>query len=183
VRDDKGEVRDDNKNYRKIKILKTENIEEIVGNLLLEKELTVSVAESCTGGLVSSRLTDVAGSSAYINLNLVTYSNEAKIKMLGVPEEILNTYGAVCEQNAAAMAEGAKKVLGADIGVGITGIAGPTGSTPSKPVGLVYIGISNEEKTEVHKINANPEWERKEIKIFASEKALEFLKLFIEENY
>ena len=182
MRDDKGEVRDDNINYRKIK-LKTKNIEKIVGNLLLEKKLTVSIAESCTGGLISSRLTDVAGSSAYIKLNLVTYSNEAKIKMLGVPEEILNTYGAVCEQNAAAMAEGAKKVLGADIGVGITGIAGSTGSTPSKPVGLVYIGISNEEKTEVHKINANPEWERKEIKFFASDEALKFLKLFIEENY
>jgi len=163
--------------------LKTENIEEIVGNLLLEKKLTISVTESCTGGLVSSRLTDVAGSSAYIKLNLVTYSNEAKIKMLGVPEEILNTYGAVSEQNASAMAEGAKKVFGADIGVGITGIAGPGGATSTKPVGLVYIGISNGVKTEVRKINANPDWERKEIKIFASEKALEFLKLFIKENY
>jgi len=183
VRDDKGEVRDDNKNYRKIKILKTENIEEITGNLLFEKKLTISVAESCTGGLVSSRLTDVSGSSAYIKLNLVTYSNEAKIKILGVPKEIINTYGAVSEQNAAAMSEGAKKVFGADIGVGITGIAGPGGATSTKPVGLVYIGISNGVKTEVRKINANPDWERKEIKIFASEKALEFLKLFIKENY
>jgi len=158
-------------------------IEEIVGKLLLGKKLTVSVAESCTGGLISSRLTDVSDSSVYIKLNLVTYSNEAKIKMLGVPEEILETYGAVSEQTAFAMAEGAKKVFGADIGVGITGIAGPGGATSTKPVGLVYIGISNGEKTEVRKINANPEHSRTEIKVFASEKALEFLKLFIEENY
>jgi len=160
-----------------------DTIEGIIGNLLLENKLTLSTAESCTGGLVSSRLTDVSGSSAYIKLNLVTYSNEAKIKMLGVSEEILKTYGAVSEQNAAAMAEGVRKVSRTDIGLGITGIAGPGGATPKKTVGLVYIGISNEEKTEVHKINANPDWERTEIKFFASEKALEFLKLFIEENY
>jgi nicotinamide-nucleotide amidase len=163
--------------------LKTENIEEIVGKLLLEKKLTVSVAESCTGGLLSSRLTDVFGSSAYIKLNLVTYSNEAKIKILGVPEEILKTYGAVSEQTAFAMAEGAKKVFGADIGLGITGIAGPTGATSTKPIGLVYIGSSNEKETEVHKINANPDWARKEIKFFATEEALNFLRLFIERNY
>jgi nicotinamide-nucleotide amidase len=163
--------------------MNTENIEEIVGKLLLEKKLTVSVAESCTGGLLSSRLTDIFGSSAYTKLNLVTYSNEAKIKMLGVPEEILKSYGAVSEQTAFAMAEGAKKVFGADIGLGITGIAGPTGATSTKPIGLVYIGISNGEKTEVHKINANPDWVRKEIKFFATEEALNFLRLFIEENY
>ncbi|MEI8389504.1 MAG: nicotinamide-nucleotide amidohydrolase family protein [bacterium] len=159
------------------------NIEEIIGRLLLEKKLTISIAESCTGGLVSSRLTDISGSSAYIKLNLVTYSNESKIEMLKVPEEILTTYGAVSEQTAAAMAEGAKKLFIADIGVGITGIAGPTGATLTKPIGLVYIGISNGEKTEVLKINANPLWKRRKIKFFASEEALEFLKLFIEKNY
>jgi len=158
-------------------------IEKSIGKLLIEKKLTVSVAESCTGGLLSSRLTDISGSSAYIKLNFVTYSNEAKTKMLGVPEEILKTYGAVSEQTAAAMAEGARKIAETDIGLGITGIAGPTGATSTKPVGLVFIGISNGEKTEVHKINANPEWTRKEIKLFASEQALKFLKLFIETNY
>lgn len=156
------------------------NIEEIVGKLFLEKKLTVSVAESCTGGLVSSRLTDVSGSSAYIKLNLVTYSNEAKVRMLGVSEEILKTYGAVSEQTAAAMAEGARKVSETDIGMGITGIAGPTGASSTKPVGLVYIGISSGEKTEVHKINANPELQRTEIKFFASEQALNYLRLFLE---
>lgn len=157
--------------------------EEIIGKLLIEKTLTVSVAESCTGGLVSSKLTDVSGSSGYIKLNLVTYSNDAKINVLGVPEEIINTYGAVSEQNAVAMAEGIRKLSGTDIGLGITGIAGPTGGTLEKPVGLVYIGIANGGKTEVHKINANPDWDRTEIKDFAAEKALEFLNLFLEANY
>ena len=159
------------------------NIEEIVGMLLLGKNLTVSIAESCTGGLVSSRLTDISGSSAYIKLNLVTYSNEAKMEMLKVPEEIITTYGAVSEQTATAMAVGAKKLFGADIGVGITGIAGPTGATSTKPIGLVYIGVSNGEKSEILKINASPIGKRPEIKFFASEEALNFLKLFIEKNY
>lgn len=157
--------------------------EEIIGKLLIEKTLTLSVAESCTGGLVSSKLTDVSGSSGYIKLNLVTYSNDAKINVLGVPEEIINTYGAVSEQNAVAMAEGIRNLSETDIGLGITGIAGPTGGTLEKPVGLVYIGIANGGKTEVHKINANPEWDRTEIKDFAAEKALGFLNLFLEANY
>ena len=159
------------------------NIEEIIGRLLLEKKLTISIAESCTGGLVSSRLTDISGIYAYIKLNLVTYSNESKIEMLKVPEEILTTHGAVSEQTAAVMAEGAKKLFNAAIGVGITGIAGPSGATLTKPIGLVYIGVSNGEKTEVLKINANPLWKRRKIKFFASEEALEFLKLFIQKNY
>ena len=163
--------------------MKTKNIEEIVGEFLLEKNLTLSTAESCTGGLLSSRLTDVSGSSAYIKLNLVTYSNEAKVKMLGVSEERLKTYGAVSEQTAAAMAEGVRKLSETNIGVSTTGIAGPTGAVSAKPIGLVYIGISNGEKTEVHKINANPEWERTRIKLFASEQALEYLKQFILQNY
>ena len=158
-------------------------IEKITGKLLTEKKLTVSTAESCTGGLLSSRLTDVSGSSSYIKLNFVTYSNEAKIKMLGVPVEILNSYGAVSEQTAALMAQGVRKVAETDIGVGITGIAGPGGGTSEKPVGLVYIGISNEEQTEVHKININPELERKEIKFSATEYTLNYLKLFIQKNY
>ena len=159
------------------------NIEEIVGNFLLGKKLTVSVAESCTGGLVSSRLTDVSGSSAYIKLNLVTYSNEAKMKMLDVPQETLKAYGAVSKQTAIAMAEGARKISETDIGIGITGIAGSTGATNTKPIGLVYIGISNETKTEVHKINANSDLSRTDIKYFASQYALHYLRLFIEDNY
>ena len=156
--------------------------EEIIGKLLLEKNLTLSVAESCTGGLVSSTLTDVSGSSAYIKLNLVTYSNEAKIKILGVPDEIIKTYGAVSEQNAKAMAEQIRKLVQTDIGLGITGIAGPTGGTPTKPAGLVYIGISDGNTTEVHKINEPPDFDRKAIKTNACQKALEYLKLFLEKK-
>lgn len=157
----------------------TEKIEENIGKILIEKNLTVSVAESCTGGLISSKLTDISGSSAYIKLNFVTYSNEAKIKILGVPEEIIKTYGAVSEQNAAAMAECTRKIANTDIGMGITGIAGPAGATLSKPVGLVYVGISDGKMTEVHKINADPTLSRKEIKLFACNKALEYLESFV----
>jgi len=159
--------------------IKDEKVEETIGKILIEKNLTLSVAESCTGGLISSRLTDISGSSVYIKLNLVTYSNEAKIKILGVPEEILKTYGAVSEENAASMAENVRKVSETNIGMGVTGIAGPTGATPTKPVGLVYIGISDGKRTEVYKINANPEWERIEIKKFAAEHALELLREFL----
>ncbi len=165
------------KNKKNIKI------EKIVGEMLLKKKLTVSIAESCTGGLISSRLTDIQGSSAFIKLNLITYANEAKIEMLGVSPQTIEKFGAVSEQTVFEMAKGAKNIFKAAIGMGITGIAGPTGETPNKPIGLVYIGISNEEITKILKINANPKWERTKIKYFASEKALEFLKEFIEENY
>jgi len=160
-----------------------ESTEEITGKLLLKKNLTVSTAESCTGGLLSSRLTDISGSSAYIRLNFITYSNEAKIKILGVPAEILSNHGAVSEQTADAMATGARKISETNIGIGITGIACTDGGTSEKPVGLVYIGISNGEIAEVHKININPQLERKEIKFSATEFALNYLKLFIEKNY
>lgn len=159
------------------------HIEESTAKLLMEKALTVSVAESCTGGLVSSKLTDVSGSSAFIKLNLITYSNESKIKILGVPEETINMYGAVSKQTAYAMAKGVRKISQADIGLAVTGIAGPTGGTSEKPVGLVYIGISCREKTETYKIIANPQLDRKAIKNFAAEYALYYLKEFIAHFY
>ena len=155
------------------------NIENIISQALLNKNLTVSVAESCTGGLVSSRLTDVSGSSAYIKLNLVTYSNEAKIKMLGVSPDSLKKFGAVSEQVALEMAKGVRILSETDIGLGITGIAGPTGGTPQKPVGLVYIAIASENRNEVYKVNINPDLPRTEIKYQASEHALELLSAFI----
>ena len=153
--------------------------EKIVGELLLEKKLTVSVAESCTGGLISSKLTDISGSSAYIKLNFVTYSNKAKIKMLGIDPDLIKKYGAVSEQVAKKMAEGIRKVSETDIGLGITGIAGPTGGTSEKPVGLVYIGISDKNRTAVHKVNINSKLSRIEIKNRATWHSLNFLKLFI----
>ena len=115
--------------------------EEELGQLLIEKKLTVATAESCTGGLVSSKLTDVSGSSEYVKLNFVTYANEAKHNILGVSWDILNNYGAVSEECAEAMANGLEKATGCDVAICTTGIAGPTGGTKEKPVGLVYISV------------------------------------------
>jgi len=114
----------------------------VIGRILVERGLTLAAAESCTGGLLGARITDVPGSSAYFLLSAVTYSNEAKVRVLGVPRPVLERHGAVSEPVALAMAEGARRVVGADIGIGITGIAGPGGGTPAKPVGTVYVGLS-----------------------------------------
>jgi len=120
-------------------------IEETVARLLVNQRLTVSVAESCTGGLVGKRLTDIPGSSAYFKEGIIAYSNEAKIKYLGVREQILNQYGAVSGEVASEMASGMKRLSGADYAVSITGIAGPSGGTPAKPVGLVYFGLATKD--------------------------------------
>jgi nicotinamide-nucleotide amidase len=114
-------------------------IDEIVARRLLERELTIATAESCTAGLLAGRLTDLAGSSAYMLGGLVTYSNEAKHDLAGVPLELIDSVGAVSAEVAESMARGARERLGADVGVGITGIAGPGGATPGKPVGLVHL--------------------------------------------
>lgn len=127
------------------------SMESTVADLLLGKKLTVSVAESCTGGLVSHKLTNVPGSSSYFDGGVVAYSNEAKIKILGVPEETIQDHGAVSPETAVAMAEGVRRMRGTDIGLSTTGIAGPGGGTPSKPVGLVYIGYSDAERSLVEK--------------------------------
>ncbi len=119
-----------------------EQIEATVGRLLKEKKLTLAVAESCTGGLISHRLTNIPGSSDYLLGSLVTYSNAAKTALLGVKEETLVGYGAVSQPAALEMAVGARKALGAEVGLSATGIAGPTGATPAKPVGLVYVAVS-----------------------------------------
>ncbi len=117
-------------------------LEEVVGDLLRERGLRIAVAESCTGGLIASRLTDVPGSSAYVQAAVVAYSNEAKVELLGVPEALIAEHGAVSEPVARAMAEGARTRGRADIGVGVTGIAGPTGGTPQKPVGTVAVAVA-----------------------------------------
>ena len=120
-----------------------ESLEEAVVRLLAERNLTVATAESCTGGLVAKRITDIPGSSSVFHMGTVTYANEIKTKLLGVPEEILAQYGAVSPQVAKLMAQGVCEAAGADFGVGITGIAGPDGGTPEKPVGLVYLALSD----------------------------------------
>jgi len=116
-------------------------LEEIVGTLLVERGLRIGVAESCTGGLISSRLTDVPGSSRYVDASIVTYSNQSKIDLLDVASSLIDVHGAVSEPVALAMADGIRARAPADVGVGVTGIAGPSGGTPEKPVGTVVIAV------------------------------------------
>ena len=122
-----------------------------VSNLLKKQNLTVATAESCTGGLIAHTLTNISGSSDYFDRGIVSYSNNAKMELLDVPENLLKKYGAVSEQVAKAMAEGIRKSSKVDIGISTTGIAGPKGGTKEKPVGLVYIAISASENTVVKK--------------------------------
>ena len=128
-----------------------ETLEGNVGELLTKNKMTLAVAESCTGGLIGHRLTQVSGSSEYFLEGAVTYSNEAKHKRLGVGEDLLNKYGAVSEQVALAMAEGIRENAGTDFGLAVTGIAGPTGGTEQKPVGLTFIAVSDADHSECRK--------------------------------
>ncbi|AGL01328.1 CinA family protein [Desulfoscipio gibsoniae] len=124
-----------------------ESLKETVGVMLVERGLTVSLAESCTGGQVMKYLSDVPGSSRYLAGGVVAYSNELKVNLLGVSRVIIDRHGAVSEPTARLMAEGVQNVTGTSLGVGITGIAGPGGGTEEKPVGLVYIAVAGENKT------------------------------------
>lgn len=132
-----------------------EKIEEKIMNLLQKKQYKIATAESCTGGLVAATLVGCSGISDYFGEGIVTYSNEAKRKYLGVKEETLRQFGAVSEETAREMAEGIKRAAESDIGLSTTGIAGPGGGTHDKPVGLVYIGIALKEQTYVYKLNLN----------------------------
>ena len=118
---------------------------------LIKKKLKISFAESCTGGLLSSTITSVSGSSRVFNLGLITYSNKVKIDILKVPKKIINKYGAVSNECCLSMVKNLSKISKANISVSITGIAGPKGGTKLKPVGLVYIGIKKENKISVQK--------------------------------
>lgn len=128
-----------------------ESLEYVVYKLLKEKAMTVSFAESCTGGMISGRLTNVPGVSSVFMNSIVTYSNEAKMKFLNVKEETLKKYGAVSSETAIEMAKGIQKVSGTDIGISVTGVAGPDGGTVEKPVGLYYIGVAIKDKVEAHR--------------------------------
>ena len=136
-----------------------ETLEGVVGRLLTEKGATLALAESCTGGLLAKRLTDKAGSSAYFVEGLVTYSNEAKERLLGVPHELLVEHGAVSEPVARAMAEGVREGADTDYGLSITGVAGPDGGTEEKPVGLVFVGLSDVSGTVAEKLDLSA-WRR-----------------------
>lgn len=137
------------------------------------KNLSIATAESCTGGLIANTLTDLSGSSAYFDRGIVSYSNRAKIELLGISERMLVRYGAVSEQVARAMADGIRKISKVDIGMSTTGIAGPSGGSSDKPVGLVFIGISTEKRTVVKKFNFTGN--RSENKISTCEAALSLL--------
>ena len=151
-----------------------ETLEQVVVSALVERGLKLAVAESCTGGMIGSRITDVSGSSATFVAGLVTYSNQAKKELLDVDEQLLTEYGAVSEQVARAMAEGARRVSGADIAISVTGIAGPTGGTAAKPVGLVYMALSAAGETIAfeHRFSGS----RIDIKQRASQAALNMLR-------
>ncbi len=139
-------------------------LEEKLGKYLIENKLTIATAESCTGGLLSSKLTDVSGSSEYVKLNFVTYANEAKHKILGVSWDILNNFGAVSEECAEAMANGLYEATDCDIALCTTGIAGPTGGTKEKPVGLVYISMRYKGIVTVKEMKLSPALPRIEMK-------------------
>src|ERR671911_285343 len=130
-----------------------DTLEGAVGRLLLERGAPLALAESCTGGLLAKRLTDMPGSSAFFGEGLVTYSNESKERLLGVPHALIMEHGAVSEPVAREMAEGARRNSGADYGLSVTGIAGPDGGTEEKPVGLVFVGISDPEDTSAEKLD------------------------------
>ncbi len=136
-----------------------ETLESAIGKLLTARGETLALAESCTGGLLAKRLTDRAGSSVFFTEGLVTYSNEAKERLLGVPHELLVEHGAVSEPVARAMAEGVRKTAGTDYGLSVTGVAGPDGGSEEKPVGLVFVGVSDGEGTEVERLDLSA-WRR-----------------------
>ena len=119
--------------------------------LLTSKGLTVSFAESCTGGLLSSSITSISGSSKVFNMGLVTYSNNAKVKLLKVPKKTINKYGAVSYETCLSMVKNLSKISKSNISISITGVAGPTGGTKEKPIGLVYIGLKKGRKTIIKK--------------------------------
>ena len=151
-----------------------ETLEEVVGRLLLESHNTIAAAESCTGGLFTSRLTDVPGSSEYLIGSVVAYSNSVKVDALGVPAALIDEHGAVSEPVAVAMADGVRAKHRTTLGVGITGIAGPTGGSAAKPVGTVVIAVSTPEGTTVrsHLFRGS----RPQIKFWSTQAALEHLR-------
>jgi len=155
-------------------------LEAVVGDLLVERGLRIGVAESCTGGLIASRLTDIPGSSRYVDQAVVVYSNEAKTELLGVPPDLLREHGAVSEPAALAMAQGIKARARAGIGVGVTGIAGPTGGTQEKPVGTVVVSAVTDAESRVRTFRFFGE--REQVKFQASQAALDMVRRMLGES-
>lgn len=155
-------------------------LEEEIGIILTERGETMAIAESLTGGLVANMVTDVPGSSAYLLEGIVAYANESKMERLGVAEDTLIAHGAVSEEVACEMAEGVRSVLGTDWGISTTGIAGPTGDTEDKPLGLVYYAVASDGGTVVRR--AVFSGDRLDVKRASAEAALALLLVSLEEN-
>ena len=183
---------DKNKNLLKIKDeffqamkpyaygINNDTLEEVLGLKLINNNFTIATAESCTGGLIGKRLTDTAGSSEYFLGSVTAYSNKLKTSLLDIPNDIINTHGAVSEETALKMAKGVRDKTGADIGISTTGIAGPGGGTKTKPVGLVYIGVVTPENSMVKKYNFS--YGRNIHREMTTTAALNITRLAIEQN-
>jgi nicotinamide-nucleotide amidase len=147
-------------------------LEKTIGDHLRKKGWTLSIAESCTGGLVCDRITNISGSSDYFMGGMVTYSNESKAEHLGIPLDYIKRYGAVSPKVARMMAQGVRKTFSTTFGLSTTGVAGPTGGTKRSPIGRVFIGIASGKRTCVRKLDLKGS--RREIKKEAAEKSLQF---------
>jgi nicotinamide-nucleotide amidase len=154
-----------------------QTLEEVLGKLLAERKKTIAVAESCTGGLIGARITNVSGSSQYFERGVITYSNAAKSELLKIPGEVIEKHGAVSDVVAVLMAEGVRKLAGTDLGLSATGIAGPAGGTPQKPVGLVYIGFAHENDSYAERFIFGQD--RRSNRQRATQAALNLVRLFL----
>jgi len=151
--------------------------EQTIINLLIGQKKTLAAAESCTGGLLCHRLTNVPGSSKVLHLGICTYSNESKIRLLGIPSSLIKTHGAVSEEAATLMAENVRNIQNSDYGIGITGIAGPEGGTKPKPVGLVFIALAT--RDEKLCLECRFRGERASVKKQAADQAMDLLLEFL----
>jgi nicotinamide-nucleotide amidase len=154
-----------------------ESMEDVVANHMKHRHLTLSVAESCTGGLIADRLTNVPGSSNFFERGIVSYSNASKMALLNVPQSTIALKGAVSEETALSMAKGIRETSSTDIGLSTTGIAGPTGGTPQKPVGTVYIALTDGHMQVCRKFSFG--WDRRRIKEISAQWALEMLRRYL----
>jgi len=152
-------------------------MEAVVGELLKERKMMLSVAESCTGGLIGHRLTSIAGSSLYFERGVIVYSNRSKVEMLGVRQQTIDSYGAVSDQTVREMAEGIKKIAKTDMGLAVTGIAGPSGGTEDKPVGTVFLGLSVDGKILSGQYRFSGE--RDKVKLTTSEMAFDWVRRYL----
>jgi nicotinamide-nucleotide amidase len=155
-------------------------MDDVVAELFRERGLTLALAESCSGGLISKRITDISGCSAYFSEGIVTYSNAAKSRLVGVPAELLVSFGAVSSECAAAMAHGVRLASGSDLGLAVTGIAGPDGGSEEKPVGTVFISLAAAGGCRTRRFQFNGS--RDEIRSITAWSALDWLRRYLLES-